>query len=154
MPEIPLNFGQSSAKFELIGTDVYGFVVCGHDFGVGVPSATDAANAVMDSYEGGGIQQVTTTAWRLAQVDMSIMTATGLETASSTRTPLAGLIGNLPGLRTLPLSYGSPPRELVVKAGAECMFRVGRRTSWTVLETGTLRCLPTTRPSLQIFSPH
>lgn len=91
---VPVNFGVAGARFDLIGTTTFGFCVTGHSFGVGVPSAGDGANAVFDSYEGGGISNVLTEDWRLAQVDMMIMTPGGPVVGSSTRTPVQGGIGN------------------------------------------------------------
>jgi hypothetical protein len=90
MSVIPVDYGQSATKFVLIGTDTYGVCVLGHSFGVGVPNVVDGANAVHDSWQAMDVMAVLNSGWRLEEVVLTIMTATGPVTGTDTRSPLTG----------------------------------------------------------------
>lgn len=99
MPVIPVNFGQSVTTFRVIGTSVFGSVVLGHSFGVGVPNVVDGANAIHDSWQAMDIMAVLSNQWQLAEVELTIMTGSGPISGLDTRAPLSGAInaaGNIP----------------------------------------------------------
>ena len=98
MGVIPEDFGQSMTKFELIGTQTFGVVVLGHDFGIGVPSTVDGANAVFDSWEAMDVMALLAPEWQLAEVEMTIMTGTGPITGTSTRTAQPGTSASSPNV--------------------------------------------------------
>jgi len=87
---IPVDYGESATKFVLIGTTTYGVCVLGHSFGVGVPNVVDGANAIHDSWQAMDVMAVLSSAWRLEEVVLTIMTATGPITGTDTRSPLTG----------------------------------------------------------------
>lgn len=90
MSFIPPTYGESASTFRLAGTTTYGVVVLGHSFGVGTPSAVDAANAVRDSWEAAGAAALLSTDWFLDGVRMAINDGGVIVTGEDTRAILDG----------------------------------------------------------------